>query len=58
MSLAAVMAGADGLLLEVHQTPERALSDGQQTLNFDESHRLFLKVQQLVAFREGLRVED
>lgn len=58
MSLAAVMAGADGLLLEVHQTPERALSDGQQTLNFDESHRLFLKAQQLVAFREGLRVED
>nr|MBP8644067.1 3-deoxy-7-phosphoheptulonate synthase [Bacteroidales bacterium] len=36
MSLAAVMAGADGLLLEVHQTPERALSDGQQTLNFEE----------------------
>lgn len=58
MSLAAVMAGADGLLLEVHQAPERALSDGKQTLNFDESHRLFLKVQKLLALREGLEVAD
>jgi len=32
MALAAVAAGADGLLLEVHPHPERALSDGPQSL--------------------------
>lgn len=33
MARAAVAAGADGLLVEVHPTPERALSDGAQTLD-------------------------
>lgn len=32
ISLAALAAGADGLLLEVHNEPEKALSDGQQAL--------------------------
>jgi 3-deoxy-7-phosphoheptulonate synthase len=32
MALAAVAAGADGLLIEVHCDPERALCDGQQSL--------------------------
>jgi len=44
MALASVMAGADGLILEIHETPETAFSDGQQTLNFDESAALFNKV--------------
>jgi 3-deoxy-7-phosphoheptulonate synthase len=34
MAVAAVAAGADGLILEVHPDPERALSDGYQSLNF------------------------
>lgn len=34
MSRAAVAAGADGLILEVHPVPEKALSDGYQSLNF------------------------
>jgi len=33
MSRAAVAAGADGLLVEVHPNPERALSDGEQSLH-------------------------
>lgn len=33
LSLAAIAAGADGLLIEVHPQPEKALSDGQQSLN-------------------------
>jgi 3-deoxy-7-phosphoheptulonate synthase len=33
MSLAAVAAGASGLIVEVHPAPERALSDGYQTLD-------------------------
>jgi 3-deoxy-7-phosphoheptulonate synthase len=32
MSLAAIAAGASGLLVEVHPTPDRALSDGNQSL--------------------------
>ena len=33
MSRAAIAAGADGLIIEVHPHPEDALSDGQQTLD-------------------------
>lgn len=33
MAVASVAAGADGLILEVHPDPERALSDGYQSLN-------------------------
>jgi 3-deoxy-7-phosphoheptulonate synthase len=35
MAVAAVAAGADGLIVEVHPDPENALSDGYQSLNFD-----------------------
>jgi 3-deoxy-7-phosphoheptulonate synthase len=33
MSKAAAAAGADGLIIEVHPCPERALSDGPQSLD-------------------------
>ena len=36
LSLAGVAAGADGLMIEVHPNPDHALSDGQQSLNFEE----------------------
>ncbi|RYX85458.1 3-deoxy-7-phosphoheptulonate synthase [bacterium] len=36
MSKAAIAAGADGLIIEVHPHPEDALSDGQQTLDTDQ----------------------
>jgi 3-deoxy-7-phosphoheptulonate synthase len=36
MARAAIAAGADGLIIEVHPCPERALSDGPQSLTFDE----------------------
>jgi len=35
VALAAVAAGADGLIIEVHQSPDHALSDGFQSLTFD-----------------------
>src|SRR5262249_23981094 len=34
MSLAALAAGADGLLVEAHPEPDKALSDGAQSLDF------------------------
>lgn len=40
IALAAMMAGADGVIYEVHEKPEEAASDGAQTLNFDESKHL------------------
>jgi 3-deoxy-7-phosphoheptulonate synthase len=36
MAVAAVAAGADGLILEVHPNPEQAMSDGYQSLTFDQ----------------------
>ncbi len=36
LAYAAVAAGADGLLVEVHPDPEKAWSDGEQTLDFQE----------------------
>jgi 3-deoxy-7-phosphoheptulonate synthase len=41
LALAAVAAGADGLLIEVHPNPDLALADGPQSLNFD-TFRLFM----------------
>lgn len=40
MARAAVAAGADGLLIEVHNDPERALSDGAQSLTPGEFSQL------------------
>ncbi len=40
MSLAAVAAGADGLMVDIHPDPDRALSDGAQSLNFENFRRL------------------
>jgi 3-deoxy-7-phosphoheptulonate synthase len=36
MAFAAIAAGADGLMIEVHPTPEKALSDGPQSLTFEK----------------------
>lgn len=47
VALAAAVAGADGLIYEVHHTPEEALSDGQQTLSFEESNRLIKALNEL-----------
>jgi len=44
IALAAVMAGADGIIYETHQKPEEAFSDGQQTLDFKESSSLIRKL--------------
>ena len=40
VALAAVAAGADGLLIEVHPSPDHALKDGFQSLTFDNFTKL------------------
>ena len=40
LSLASIVVGAHGVMIEVHPEPERALSDGQQSLHFPEFEKL------------------
>jgi len=40
LALAAVAAGADGLMIEVHPTPDHALKDGAQSLTFENFAQL------------------
>lgn len=47
MSLAAVAAGADGLMIEVHPDPEKALSDGYQQLAPQDFASLTKRLQQV-----------
>jgi len=44
VALAATMAGADGVIVEVHSIPEKAFSDGQQTLDYQQASTLFDKL--------------
>lgn len=52
MSKAAVAAGADGLLIEVHTNPAEALSDGEQSLK-PENFKVLMKELRLVARAVG-----
>lgn len=53
VALASIMGGADGVIVEVHSSPEKAFSDGQQTLNYQESNRLFERMRKTFALRES-----
>jgi 3-deoxy-7-phosphoheptulonate synthase len=49
LSRAAVAVGADGLLVEVHNDPDQALSDGPQSLFPDQFDELMVQVRQIAA---------
>lgn len=49
MALAAIAAGADGLIVEVHPDPEKASSDGYQSLNFPQFERMMEKCRRVAA---------
>jgi 3-deoxy-7-phosphoheptulonate synthase len=49
LSRAAVAVGADGLIVEVHHDPDRALSDGMQSLYPDQFDALMQQVTQIAA---------
>jgi len=55
MAKAAVAAGCDGLLIEVHPSPEEALSDGPQSLLFEQFEKLMLELKP-VAEAVGRRI--
>src|SRR5215468_5890110 len=47
MSRAAVAVGADGLIVEVHNQPDKALSDGMQSLYPEQFDELMVQVRQI-----------
>jgi 3-deoxy-7-phosphoheptulonate synthase len=47
MARAAVAAGADGLLIEVHSDPEKALSDGAQSLYLEQFEQLMKELRMI-----------
>ena len=47
MARAAVAAGADGLIIEVHPNPDEAKSDGAQSLTFENFEQLMSRVNAL-----------
>ena len=52
MALAAVAAGADGLMIEVHNQPEAALCDGSQSLtpeNFEKMMKKIFRIREVIA---------
>lgn len=50
MALASLAAGADGLLLEIHPNPDKAASDGMQTIDFPTFTKLRKTLEQLSPF--------
>ena len=49
LSRAAVAVGADGLMVEVHHDPDRALSDGMQSIFPDQFDELMQEIRQIAA---------
>jgi 3-deoxy-7-phosphoheptulonate synthase len=50
MAKAALVAGADGVLIEVHPEPEKALSDGPQSLTFQGFGQMMNEINNLMLF--------
>lgn len=57
MARAAVAAGADGLLIEIHPDPETAKSDGPQSLYFEQFSELMTQIR-LIAHAIGRSIEE
>ncbi|EFM23019.1 3-deoxy-7-phosphoheptulonate synthase [Selenomonas sp. oral taxon 149] len=57
VSLASIAAGADGLIIEVHPNPARALSDGPQSLTPENYRNLMASVQKLSRFMKDEHIE-
>jgi 3-deoxy-7-phosphoheptulonate synthase len=56
MSLSAIMAGCDGLEIEMHPNPKEALSDADQQLTGSELKELIINVNKTVEFKKSLNI--
>lgn len=54
LSKAALVSGADGVVIEVHNNPKCALSDGEQSITPTEYSAIFPKIQKLADFEDKL----
>mgnify|MGYP006053781249 FL=1 len=50
LAKAAIMAGADGLMVEVHNDPKNALSDGQQSIKPESFEKLMNEIKRIAEF--------
>ncbi|MDX8335666.1 3-deoxy-7-phosphoheptulonate synthase [Candidatus Cetobacterium colombiensis] len=55
VTLGCILAGADGAMVEIHENPSCALSDGEQSLNFAEFEILCKKLKKTLEFKEIIR---
>ena len=55
LARAAIVVGADGLLVEVHPCPEQAMSDGDQSLTFGEFRRMMRDLQPYLELQQAVR---
>ncbi len=53
MALAGVISGADGVIMEIHETPEKAFSDGQQSLYYPQAEKLYRQLQEVKKLRDS-----
>jgi len=53
-----IAAGADGLIVEVHPNPDKALSDGEQSLDFAEFEFMMTALEPWIALSNGAARED
>jgi len=58
LSRAAVAIGADGLIVEVHPQPEKAVSDGAQSLNFDRFASMMRELEPYIALWKQARAAE
>jgi 3-deoxy-7-phosphoheptulonate synthase len=58
LSRAAVAIGADGLIVEVHPNPEKAVSDGAQSLTLDQFAKMMDDLQPYIALWKQARVAE
>jgi len=58
LARAGVAIGADGLIMEVHPHPEKAISDGAQSLTLDQFGKLMSDLKPYIALWKAARVAE
>jgi len=54
LALAALAAGADGLMIEIHPNPKQSISDSKQALSFEEFSELLKKINALESLKKDI----
>ena len=58
MSKAAIVSGADGVMMEVHNNPDKAWSDGAQSLTIPQFKKLMIHLSKLMDVLEAEDLTD